>query len=347
MARRRSGPIAAPDRVSAPISIWPSAKGRRSSCRSPPARRRAARSRTPPSSTWPASSATPSRKGGFDGIMLDLHGAMVTESFEDGEGELLRRIRAIDPDTPDRRVARHARQSLRRDHRQRHNRHRLPHLPAYRHLRHRQARRRDPAPGDARRGAGRSWPGATSRCCRMSCGRVRTIIRTRNCRPAPPRWTSEGALAASLFTGFPHADITNAGLSAVVVTDGDRALAERSARRIARPGLGRPRGFRLPARTARTIAGARQVAGAAKARRGADRPARSLRQLRLGRHDGHDRRARRDPARGARKRRRLRDLRPGGRSAGDRRRDRQPRWRSRSAARWRCRRSPATAGRSR
>src|SRR5208282_2221014 len=39
--------------------------------------------------------------------------------------------------------------------------------------------------------------------------------------------TAEGALAASLFTGFPHADIANAGLSAVVVTDGDRELAER------------------------------------------------------------------------------------------------------------------------
>jgi microcystin degradation protein MlrC len=39
--------------------------------------------------------------------------------------------------------------------------------------------------------------------------------------------SEEGALAASLFTGFPHADITNAGLSAVVVTDGDRELAER------------------------------------------------------------------------------------------------------------------------
>src|SRR5882762_5925081 len=38
---------------------------------------------------------------------------------------------------------------------------------------------------------------------------------------------TEGALAASLFTGFPHADISNAGLSAVVVTDGDRPLAER------------------------------------------------------------------------------------------------------------------------
>jgi microcystin degradation protein MlrC len=38
--------------------------------------------------------------------------------------------------------------------------------------------------------------------------------------------SGEGALAASLFTGFPHADIANAGLSAVVVTDGDRKLAE-------------------------------------------------------------------------------------------------------------------------
>ena len=38
---------------------------------------------------------------------------------------------------------------------------------------------------------------------------------------------AEGALAVSLFTGFPHADIANAGLSCVVVTDGDRAAAER------------------------------------------------------------------------------------------------------------------------
>jgi microcystin degradation protein MlrC len=35
------------------------------------------------------------------------------------------------------------------------------------------------------------------------------------------------ALTASLFVGFPHADIANAGLSAVVVTDGDRARAQR------------------------------------------------------------------------------------------------------------------------
>ena len=33
--------------------------------------------------------------GAIDGIYLDLHGAMVTESFEDGEGELLDRIRGL------------------------------------------------------------------------------------------------------------------------------------------------------------------------------------------------------------------------------------------------------------
>src|SRR6202008_3883246 len=32
---------------------------------------------------------------------------------------------------------------------------------------------------------------------------------------------------ATLFVGFPHADIRNAGLSVVVVTDGDKALAEK------------------------------------------------------------------------------------------------------------------------
>ena len=37
---------------------------------------------------------------GCDAVMLDLHGAMVTESFDDGEGELLRRIRQIAPDLP-------------------------------------------------------------------------------------------------------------------------------------------------------------------------------------------------------------------------------------------------------
>ncbi len=38
--------------------------------------------------------------GGCDLILLDLHGAMTTESFDYGEGELLRRVRAVAPTTP-------------------------------------------------------------------------------------------------------------------------------------------------------------------------------------------------------------------------------------------------------
>ncbi len=37
---------------------------------------------------------------GCDALLLDLHGAMVTESFNDGEGELLRRIRSVSPGLP-------------------------------------------------------------------------------------------------------------------------------------------------------------------------------------------------------------------------------------------------------
>ena len=39
-------------------------------------------------------------KSGCDGVMLALHGAMVTQTFDDGEGELLARIRAVAPDVP-------------------------------------------------------------------------------------------------------------------------------------------------------------------------------------------------------------------------------------------------------
>ena len=39
--------------------------------------------------------------GQIDGIYLDLHGAMVTDSLEDGEGELLARLRdQVGPDMP-------------------------------------------------------------------------------------------------------------------------------------------------------------------------------------------------------------------------------------------------------
>jgi microcystin degradation protein MlrC len=168
-------------------------------------------------------------KGNFDGIMLDLHGAMVTEAYEDGEGELLRRIRAIDPTTPiavaydmhanlyDAMVDNATVVAGYRTY---------PHVDTY----------------DTARRAG-------DILVRAIRGEVNPVIAWGNvpmlphvmrqgsddhpnrelqarCAAMTAPGSGEGALAASLFTGFPHADIENAGLSAVVVTDGNRGLAE-------------------------------------------------------------------------------------------------------------------------
>jgi microcystin degradation protein MlrC len=164
-------------------------------------------------------------RGGFDGIMLDLHGAMVTQSLEDGEGEFLKRLRAIDPSTPiavtldmhanlyDAMIANATVVTGYRTY---------PHVDTY----------------ETAKLAGEIL-------LRAMRGEVRPVMAWRN-EPMLPHvmrqgtddhpnkelqhrcaaMSAEGALAASLFTGFPHADITNAGLSAVVVTDGDRKLAE-------------------------------------------------------------------------------------------------------------------------
>jgi microcystin degradation protein MlrC len=164
-------------------------------------------------------------RGGFDGIMLDLHGAMVTESLEDGEGQFLKRLRAIDPNTPiavsldmhanlyDEIIANATIVTGYRTY---------PHIDTY----------------ETAKLAGEIL-------LRAIRGEVKPVLAWGNVPMLPhvmrqgtddhpnkelqhrcAAMSAEGALAASLFTGFPHADITNAGLSAVVVTDGDRKLAE-------------------------------------------------------------------------------------------------------------------------
>ena len=165
-------------------------------------------------------------KGGFDGIMLDLHGAMVTETIEDGEGELLRRIRAIDPHTP---IAvaydMHANlypamienATVVAGYRT------YPHIDTYETAHHAGEVLLRAMKGEVR--PVMAWGNAPMLPHVMRQGSDDHPNRELQARVAA--MSGEGALAASLFTGFPHADITNAGLSAVVVTDGDRALAER------------------------------------------------------------------------------------------------------------------------
>jgi microcystin degradation protein MlrC len=164
-------------------------------------------------------------RGGFDGIMLDLHGAMVTESLDDGEGQFLKRLRAIDPQIPiavaldmhanlyDEIIANATVVTGYRTY---------PHIDTY----------------ETAKLAGEIL-------LRTIRGEVKPVMAWGNVPMLPhvmrqgtddhpnkelqhrcAAMVAEGALAASLFTGFPHADITNAGLSAVVVTDGDRKLAE-------------------------------------------------------------------------------------------------------------------------
>ena len=168
----------------------------------------------------------------FDAIMLDLHGAMVTETFEDGEGELLRRVREVAPDT---------KLSLSLD----------MHANMYEGI----ASRADVIAGY------RTYPHvdhlptadrAGGALVRILRGEVKPVTAWGNV-PMLPHIMAQGtyrspnkdlqdmaaamerdgeALLASVFTGFPHADISQAGLSAVVVTDNDKPAAERLVKRL-------------------------------------------------------------------------------------------------------------------
>ena len=254
---------------------------------------------------------------GCDAVLLDLHGAMVTRSHEDGEGELLRRIRAIAPTMPIG-VALDMHTNLfpamvGRCHRHR----RLPDLSARRHVRDRPARRarRARAARRARRGRRMAWGQRPMLPHVMRQGSDDSPNRELQARCR--EMEAQGALSASLFVGFPHADIPNAGLSAVVVTDGDAALARRWCDELLDMAWQARADVRLPTSSRWRIrspgAGDR---GRETGRQRPGRAARPLRQLRLGRHDGHDDGARRDPRRRARGRRGVRDLRPG-RGAAD------------------------------
>ena len=165
-------------------------------------------------------------KGGYDGIFLDLHGAMVTQSFEDGEGELLRRIRAVDPLTP-MGIAYDMHANVYADMVELAQvvagYHTYPHVDMF----------------ETGMRAGRALLRCISGEVRPSTSWARLpmiphIMRqssldepNRSIQARAQQMEKEGALSASVFTGFPHADIENAGLSVVVVTDNNPVLAEK------------------------------------------------------------------------------------------------------------------------
>ncbi len=164
---------------------------------------------------------------GCDAVLLDLHGAMVTQSFEDGEGELLRRVRAIvGPNVPIG-VALDMHTNL-YDAMGAHataiaGYQTYPHIDMY----------------ETGQRAGRAILAMLAGKARptMAWGRNAMLphVMRQGSADTPNRelqarckqMEAEGALAASVFVGFPNADIEFAGLSAVVVTDNDAALARR------------------------------------------------------------------------------------------------------------------------
>ena len=162
----------------------------------------------------------------YDAIFLDLHGAMVTQTHEDGEGELLRRVRAVAPKTPlavayDMHANIHADMVELAD--------TVAGYQTYPHI---------DMHGTALR-AGRSLmrmmkAEVTPTTAWGRAPMIPHVMRqgsddepNRSLQARAREMEAEGALCASVFVGFPHADITQAGLSAVVVTDNDPALAAR------------------------------------------------------------------------------------------------------------------------
>ncbi len=163
---------------------------------------------------------------GCDAVLLDLHGAMVTQTFEDGEGELLRRIRAVAPTVPigvaldmhtnfyDA-IGTHATA-----------------IAGYQTYPHVDMHETGQRAGRAilAQLAGRARP-------TMAFGRKPMLphVMRQGTDDSPNReiqarcreMEAKGALCASVFVGFPNADIEYAGLSAVVVTNGDQGLAKR------------------------------------------------------------------------------------------------------------------------
>ena len=163
---------------------------------------------------------------GCDGVLLDLHGAMVTQSHEDGEGELLRRIRAVAPSVPIA-AAMDMHTNLYDAFAQR-----VSVIAGYQTYPHIDMFETGQRAGRARLAQlqGKARP-------TMAWGRQPMLphVMRQGSDDSPNRelqarckqMEAQGALCATVFVGFPNADIEYAGLSAVVVTDNDPALARR------------------------------------------------------------------------------------------------------------------------
>jgi microcystin degradation protein MlrC len=171
--------------------------------------------------------------GPLDGVLLDLHGAMVVEGLDDGEGDLLRAVRAavgvvpiavtLDFHANVTRAMVDAATLL-------HGYKTYPHVDMA-------ARGREAAVRLADTVSGRIRPTVAYRQPPMlppiagqltARGPMRRLYDMADAMERRP-----GVLSISVFAGFPLADIHDAGLSIYVATDADQPLAETLADELA------------------------------------------------------------------------------------------------------------------
>lgn len=172
--------------------------------------------------------------GAVDGVLLDLHGAMVPEGLDDGEGDLIQAVReVVGPRVP---IAvtldfhGNLSETMVREADLLHGYKTYPHVDM------------------GERGAE-----ATERLMDVIDRRLRPVAALRKPPLLPPlgnQGTARGPMrrlydlaeemeknptvvSISIFAGFPHADIPDAGFGIYVVTDGDQALADRLADELA------------------------------------------------------------------------------------------------------------------
>ncbi len=163
--------------------------------------------------------------GSVDALLLDLHGAMATRTFDDGEGELLRRIKTAHPDLP---VCISLDMHANLTQQMVSNCDVLTGYHTYPHI---------DMDGTARRAANLFFDmleGKTRPVMHLGQAPMLPHVMRQGTDDFPNRdlqaqaraRESDDCLAVSLFTGFPHADIYDAGLSCVVITNDDLSHAE-------------------------------------------------------------------------------------------------------------------------
>jgi len=172
--------------------------------------------------------------GPLDGVLLDLHGAMVPEGLDDGEGALLARVReAVGAGVPiavtldfHANVTRQMAEAATLLHGYK----TYPHVDMAERGREATERLLDVARGRTRPTAAHRQPPLLPPSGAQQTGRgpMRRLLAMAEKMERDP-----AVVSVSVFAGFPLADIRDAGLSVYVVTDNDQALADRLADELA------------------------------------------------------------------------------------------------------------------